>query len=370
MALQGLLGRDFGHTNITLETLASAAGPPGTERFLGVMNAAYKITGVAGEYVTFNCPVLATSPTGSIIQVIQWNGLGTVRFALVAGSSDTINGGAGPVSFAEADYGSGTLLLCFGLANGYHVIAIREDSAGSIVDAISPNIQVTAGDNVDAGHYAGDGKLYLAPTISSAAAPTLGAKAVCLSDASGRTHGADSVVAGSVTANVGADSIGLGKVSAALNGVAGGPAIGIGNVSGAVGVNGIAMGETSGTIGTGSTGIGVVVGNVGNGGVVVGNNASAVGTNAVMCGSAVGAVGNSNVVVGTAGSTCDGVMVGSATGAVSAGGVLCGTNTSTTAAAGVAVGNMTAAVPAGAVCLGNGAPVGATKLQFIGIDGM
>lgn len=358
MALNGFIGRDFGHTNITLKTLDSAAGPPGTEQFVGVMNAAYKITGAAGEYVTFNCPVLATSPTGSIIQVIQWNGLGTVRFARVPASTDTINGGAGPVSFAEADYGSGTLLLCFGFVNGYHVIAIREDSAGSIVDAISPNIQVTAGDNVDAGHYAGDGKLYFAPTISSAAAPTLGAKAVCLSDASGRTHGADSVVAGNVTANVGVEGVAIGKVSAALTGGAGTPSVAIGTVSGTVAANAVAVGEIEGAVALNGVAVGHASSTVGISGVVCGTASAAVGAQSVVCGIAAAAVADG------------GVVCGSATGAVSAAGVLCGTATATIAAQGIAVGNMQAAVPAGAICLGTGAPVGATKLQILGIDGM
>jgi hypothetical protein len=343
-ALQSIIGKPFGHANLVIKLLDSATPSPGTEQFLGRTNAAYKITGVAMEYVTFNCPVIATSPSGSIVNFIQWNGLGTVRFVLVSGSTDTINGGAGPVEFAEADYGSGTLLLCLSLVNGYHVVAIREDSVGSIVDAISPNIQVTAGDNVDAGHYAGDGKLYLAPTISSAAAPTLGTQAVCLSDASGRTHGNNSVVIGAVTANAGADTVAIGKISAAVTGIATDPTVAIGNISAAVGSSCVAIGEVAGAVSAGAQAVGNIVSTVGSTSAVFGTASAAVGANCVVSGKAGGAVSD--------------------------GGVLFGTNTSTTGAAGVGLGNFTAAIPASGVCLGNGAPAGATKLQILGIDGM
>lgn len=262
----------FSHANLVYTNVVSAAGA-GTDYILQ-KEAAVHCVSVTAETTNIKLPVLATSPFGPAIFFIRWNGLGTLTFAVVAGSTDTISGAT---SYAEASPVSPVDFIVLALESTYRIIALHQGSASGAVNRVAPNVQVV-GNAVDAGHSTA-GALHFASTAGTAA-PTLGAAAICLGDAAARSHATESVVIGKVSADC------------AQNAVA------IGEHSGAVAASSQAVGESIG-LGAGSALVGKATGLIGAGAAVVGGSA-AVGAGGCVLGYASGAsVAAGEIFLGT-----------------------------------------------------------------------
>ena len=262
----------FNHANLVYRRVVSAAAA-GTDYILQKEPAVHCVS-VTGETTNIKLPLIGSSPFGPAIFFIRWNGLGTLTFAVVAGSTDTISGAT---SYAESSPVSPVDFIVLSLESSYRIIALHTGSASGAVNQVAPNVQVVA-NTVDAGHSTA-GTLHLACTAATAA-PTLGAAAICLGDAAGRSHATESVVIGKVSAN------------ASQNAVV------IGEHSGAVAASSQAVGESIG-LGAGSALVGKATGAIGAGAAVVGASA-AVGAGGCVLGIASGAsVGAGEIFLGT-----------------------------------------------------------------------
>ncbi len=122
---------------------------------------------------TFKMPSKALNTCTSC--VLYWDGVGTLSFAIYD-AGDTINGGAGPVSFVGDAVASPAFLFVV-YSNGVGIVkAVSARNHGVAISAVAPNIQLSATDEVDAGHELGDAAIYFAdkdsadlPTLNSAA---------------------------------------------------------------------------------------------------------------------------------------------------------------------------------------------------------
>lgn len=289
MALASIIGRQYGHANVSVSHVESSAS--GTEIFLGIGPANYRAVGTTAESIKFWCPVIATCPAGSVIQFIEWNAEGTVVFERVAGSTDTVNGGAS-VTYSEDDYSTAVLFVVLSFRSAWRVVAISGSGSGGL-SALAPNISIDD-QEIDAGHSAGDGKLYLALTAGEANPTSLGANAVALIDGAGLTLGAGSVSAGPVSADVGAASVGIGTVAGAVS--AG--SVAIGEIASTVAAGSVAIGDVDAAVAAGSVAVGEIVGAVSAAATVVGKAASTVAAGAAVCGQASNAVPAGSILLG------------------------------------------------------------------------
>ena len=254
----------FNHANLVYARVASAVAP-GTDYILQ-QEAAVRVVGVNGQVVNINLPVLATSPFGPSIYFISWNGLGTLNFARVAGSTDTISAPA--TTFAESSPVNRAEFIVLALENIYKIIVLPEGSATGAVSVRSPNVQLSSYNTVDAGHGGAANTLHFATTAGTAA-PTLGADAICLGNAAGRNHATESVTIGKVTGDASQNAVVIGEHSGAV--LANSQAIG---ESVGVAANSAVVGKATGAVLGGAAVVGSCVA-VGAGGCVLGHASGA-----------------------------------------------------------------------------------------------
>lgn len=269
----------FSHANLEYDKITQSAT---AGVYFLQQHAAVRIVGDAGQpawQTTIKLPLLDESPYGPSLYFISWNGHGTIIFERVTGSTDTINGGAGPVTYLGTDYTTATEFLVLALDGNYRIMVLRSGAAAGAVGVDAPNVQFSSPNVVDCGHGSGNGTLHFASS-NTATAPTLGADAICLGTATGLSHGAESVVIGKVSSNASAN------------------AVAIGEHSGAVLASSQAIGESVG-VAAGSAVVGKATGAVLGGAAVVGS-CVAVGAGGCVLGHASGAsVAAGEIVLGT-----------------------------------------------------------------------
>lgn len=234
----------FSHANLEYIRVGSAVAP-GADYVLQ-QQAAVVASVATGQVLNILLPDISKSPFGPSIYFLRWNGLGTLTFAVVAGSPDVIRP-AGATSYAETSPANAIDFLILATDGVYRIIAIHESGTSGGVNATAPNVQVVA-NAMDTGHEMGDTTLFLAPTIGGASKPaTMGASSVCLADAGGLAIGAGSVSVGILGNDVEANGV----VCGSSNGLVQSGACVLGHATGTLGDGEIFLGsgEATGTAG-------------------------------------------------------------------------------------------------------------------------
>lgn len=278
MSLEGIVGRPYGHTNVSVAHVSSSVS--GTIVFLGIGTSNFKVEGVTGESVIFKCPQIDICPAGRVIHFIEWNAAGEVTFERTPSSTNTVNGGVS-VTYSEDDFNHPVLFVVLTFANSWRIWATSGANTG-VLEGVAPNIQIVDG-TVDAGHGAGDGSLYFAPTVGEGYPILPGPDgAIVLADAEFTTIEQGAVV-----------------ISPHSSGDVGEGSVLVGNTSGSVGSGSVMVGEhEGGNMGDGARVVGGVIGNVGAGACVLGTANGDVPITAILLGTGApsATIGRINIV--------------------------------------------------------------------------
>jgi hypothetical protein len=130
------------------------------------------------------------------IQIVLWNGTGDL--ILACSGADTINGAASVTYSGVAGDEKETIIMIIHPEAGVYKCAVMHEEGHKEISGISPNIQVSADWEVDAGHQTAG-----ALSLSCAAGHAFG------------TRGADSIALGDVTGTLAAGEIVLGSGASA-----------------------------------------------------------------------------------------------------------------------------------------------------------
>lgn len=170
--------RSYGHTSITTTRFVGAADGSSVYQIQPQHQAIIAAVGDPANTVELALAPIEGAGGGCSLYFIQWDGQGTLT--LTPAATDKINGGAAGVSSTYLGSSFGTvqhhlILLCgylnFNNENMYRTFLLSGEGGASSIYAVAPNVQVTATNNINAGHASGPRSIVLMET--GAVLPTL-----------------------------------------------------------------------------------------------------------------------------------------------------------------------------------------------------
>lgn len=165
----------FGNAYMNVREVESA--DPVTEDAIGTFDHVLRVVSTDASYGTvLSIPNLSTCVEGRAFRTVIWDGVGTLKFEVAAGSGETVNG-ASSITY-EDQSAIRSVIFLYPLLENWALVQVPY-SLTATGGAVAPNVQIIA-TGYDAGHELGVNSIYFAergatayPVLNSATDKTV-----------------------------------------------------------------------------------------------------------------------------------------------------------------------------------------------------